>query len=42
MKGSRAEVPESEMKVYHYVTQEMQRRIDALPKAADPVPAGGG
>ena len=42
MKGSRAEVPESEMKVYHYVTQEMQKRIDALPKAADPVPAGGG
>lgn len=49
MKGARQQVPPSEMKVYLYVTQEVQRRIDSLSAQPevdplkDPVetPAGG-
>ncbi|MCH2161339.1 MAG: S9 family peptidase [Phycisphaerales bacterium] len=44
MKGSRAQVPESDVNVFLYVTQEMQRRIDALPEpeesGAPTAPAG--
>jgi hypothetical protein len=49
MKGSRGQVPPKDMKVFLYVTQEMARRIEALPApeavdpAKDPIeaPAGG-
>ena len=49
MKGSRNQVPDSEINVYRYVTQEMTRRIEAMQSteesdpAEDPIeaPAGG-
>ena len=50
VQGSRSQVPEADLQVFFYVTQELQRRIDALPEEVAPAepeaeeaeaPAGG-